>query len=262
MASTVNDIEEDSNDIEIISGPASGTSESPVMVPAVQSDSNGSDLDLEVSQILNVNQDAKPDSDPVIEAALNLADDVKSDQPDIKEEIEKIESIVRDDDIDESKLTKKDEISSGEAEEVPKKDSPVAPKEEPSLGVVSTAKKDEDEWVDKESDDEEEEYEETMTERLIGLTEMFPASLRSGVCSLTSGSLSATKGLYQLTRKISWVVFTTAAILFAPIAFEVERGQMLEMEKQQQRAILLGPGAAVSGGPQLIGGGMAPPPPK
>lgn len=89
-------------------------------------------------------------------------------------------------------------------------------------------------------------------------------------------------GLYSFGRAASWILFSTSAILFAPVIFEVERAQMEEMQKQQQRQvfsttqslfnylihnqfyfpkILLGPGAAMSGGgPQPMG--LAIPPPR
>ena len=70
-------------------------------------------------------------------------------------------------------------------------------------------------------------------------------------------------GFYSFARSASWIIFSTSAILFAPIIFEVERAQMEEMQKQQQRQILLGPGAAMSGAsPMGPGMGMAPPPPR
>merc|ERR1712063_131162 len=99
-----------------------------------------------------------------------------------------------------------------------------------------------------EEEEEEDDIDETLLERLIGLSEMFPASVQNLTSKLVFGSVSSIKGLYSFARSASWVVFSTSAILFAPIIFEVERAQMEEMQKQQQRQILLGPGAALSGG--------------
>merc|ERR1712135_150271 len=112
-----------------------------------------------------------------------------------------------------------------------------------------------------EDEEDEDDVDETILERLIGLGEMFPASVQNMTSKLIFGSISSVKGLYSFARSASWIVFSTSAILFAPIIFEVERAQMEEMQKQQQRQILLGPGAALSGGGHP-GMGMAPPPPR
>jgi hypothetical protein len=49
-------------------------------------------------------------------------------------------------------------------------------------------------------------------------------------------------------------LFSSSAVLFMPIMIETERIGIEEMQKQQQRQILLGPGAAVSGGGPPIPG--------
>merc|ERR1712135_203277 len=120
--------------------------------------------------------------------------------------------------------------------------------------ILSMAQEDEE-------DEDDDDIDETILERLIGLGEMFPASVQNMTSKLIFGSISSVKGLYSFARSASWIVFSTSAILFAPIIFEVERAQMEEMQKQQQRQILLGPGAALSGGGHP-GMGMAPPPPR
>lgn len=117
------------------------------------------------------------------------------------------------------------------------------------------------------SDDDDEDFDETVLERLVGLTEMFPTFVQAGTAKLFHSTFSSVKGLYSFARSASWILFSTSAILFAPVIFEVERAQMEEMQKQQQRQILLGPGAAMSGGgPHAgMGGpgmGLAPAPPR
>ncbi|XP_070379426.1 mitochondrial import receptor subunit TOM22 homolog [Dermacentor albipictus] len=97
---------------------------------------------------------------------------------------------------------------------------------------------------------------ETLYERLLGLTEMFPPKLRRGVYDLAHFSLSSAKGLFGFGRSAFWIIFSSSAILFAPVIFELERLQVEEMSRQQQRQILLGPSAAVSGGAPP---GMMPP---
>jgi len=101
---------------------------------------------------------------------------------------------------------------------------------------------------DEEDDDD---IDETLAERLIGLTEMFPDFVRNGSVGLVKGSWSLAQSCYSLTRAASWVVFSSATILFMPVMIESERLQLQDQQKAQKNQILLGPGAAVSGGPAL-----------
>jgi len=104
-----------------------------------------------------------------------------------------------------------------------------------------------------EVDDEEEDddIDETLAERLVGLTEMFPDFVKTGSVSLVKSSWSLTQSCYSLGRAASWVIFSSATLLFMPIMIESERLQMQDQQKAQKNQILLGPGAAVSGGPSL-----------
>lgn len=107
-------------------------------------------------------------------------------------------------------------------------------------------------------DDEEDEEDETLAERLVGLTEMFPKEVRDFGYNMTSSLCSCVKGMYSVSCTLTWFFFSTSAILVAPILFEVERAQMEEAQRAQQKQVLLGPNAAISsvGGPGLP---MAPP---
>lgn len=105
-------------------------------------------------------------------------------------------------------------------------------------------------------EDDDLELDETLYERLWGLTEMFPPKLRQGVYDVAHYSWGSAKGLYSFGRSAFWIFFSSSAILFAPVIFELERLQVEEMSRQQQRQILLGPSAAVSGGAPP---GMMPP---
>lgn len=96
------------------------------------------------------------------------------------------------------------------------------------------------------SDDED--IDETLGERLIGLTEMFPESVRNASKSLFGFSIDATKWVYNTGRVVMWVAASSAVILALPVMFETERAQVEEQQMQQQRQLLLGPNAAVSGG--------------
>lgn len=96
----------------------------------------------------------------------------------------------------------------------------------------------------KEYDDE---PDETLSERLWGLTEMFPERVRTYTYSFTTNTVSGVKSLYGLSRSVMWVVASSSVILFAPVIFEVERAQMAEMEKSQQKQVLLGTNTALAG---------------
>lgn len=108
-----------------------------------------------------------------------------------------------------------------------------------------------------EGDDEDEELDETLLERLWGLTEMFPESLRSAAEVSAQSSLSVAKTLYSFSRSALWVGTTSFMILVLPVVFETERLQLEQQQLQQQRQILLGPNAGMSGGMS----GMMPPVP-
>ncbi|KFB48749.1 AGAP005376-PA-like protein [Anopheles sinensis] len=109
-------------------------------------------------------------------------------------------------------------------------------------------------------DSYDDEPDETLGERLWGLTEMFPEPVRAFSGAVTGLTVRSVKGLYSLTCNASWIFFTSSMILFAPVVFEVERAQMEEMQKSQQKQVLLGPGAAVGGGGAGPGGLPAMPP--
>ncbi|CAG2100338.1 unnamed protein product [Medioppia subpectinata] len=98
------------------------------------------------------------------------------------------------------------------------------------------------------NEDDEEFMDETLGERIVGLTEMFPQPVRSCAVYVTKGSVNGVKQLYGFSRSALWVLFTSGVVLLAPLALEMERSQLDELSKQQQRQILLGPSAAISGG--------------
>merc|ERR1739838_34481 len=88
---------------------------------------------------------------------------------------------------------------------------------------------------------------ETLSERLWGLTEMFPDSLRNLTWQTNKLALSSVKKVYKFTRSTLWIVGTSFVILGMPILFEVERVQTEEAALMQQRQMLLGPGASTPG---------------
>uniref|UniRef100_A0A0A9Y9P7 Mitochondrial import receptor subunit TOM22 homolog n=2 Tax=Lygus hesperus TaxID=30085 RepID=A0A0A9Y9P7_LYGHE len=91
---------------------------------------------------------------------------------------------------------------------------------------------------------EDDEEDETLAERLWGLTEMFPEKVRDATFSLYCGSKAGVRNLYSFTRSTMWIIFSSSAILLAPVLFEVERAQMVEVQKSQQKQVLLGPNTA------------------
>ena len=78
---------------------------------------------------------------------------------------------------------------------------------------------------------------ETIVERLVGLTEMFPPSLVNFVSKTSSLAFSGTKKLYNFSSSALWIASTSFTVLALPLIFEVERAQAEEAEKQQQRQV-------------------------
>merc|ERR1712142_504804 len=115
-----------------------------------------------------------------------------------------------------------------------------------------------------EDDDEEDDQDETFLERIAGLSEMFPESLRNATCGFFNLSFQSAKTLFHLGRTAAWVFVSSATIIVLPAMFESERAQAQEQQLQQQGQILLGPNAAVSGQSGMLPGvmpgvGSAPP---
>ncbi|XP_043957720.1 mitochondrial import receptor subunit TOM22 homolog [Gambusia affinis] len=123
----------------------------------------------------------------------------------------------------------------------------------PASGPVSARLRE-----DEIDDDEDEDLDETLVERLWGLTEMFPDTVRTAAETSAQCSVSVLKKFYsfsgclwtllQLFRSALWVGTTSFMILVLPVVFETERLQLEQQQLQQQRQILLGPNTAMSGG--------------
>ncbi|RXG67387.1 Mitochondrial import receptor subunit TOM22-like protein [Armadillidium vulgare] len=67
------------------------------------------------------------------------------------------------------------------------------------------------------SDDDDEILEESLSERLVGLTEMFPESVRIAVSKITCKTKSLCKNVYNLSRQVVWIGVSSSLILFAPV---------------------------------------------
>ncbi|VDP06402.1 unnamed protein product [Heligmosomoides polygyrus] len=80
------------------------------------------------------------------------------------------------------------------------------------------------------------ELEETLFERLEGLTEMVPQSLRKTITNGASWSIWGVKTICYVTRQAVWIAATTSLIMFMPYVIEKERS---DLEKTQVRLHLL-----------------------
>lgn len=89
---------------------------------------------------------------------------------------------------------------------------------------------------------------------------MFPEFVRNFCENVFDFSTSTVKNFYQFSCNASWIFFTSSMILFAPVIFETERAQMEEMQRTQQKQVLLGPGSAMSSAGNTSGGVPALPP--
>ncbi|XKL59461.1 hypothetical protein PGB90_000477 [Kerria lacca] len=95
-------------------------------------------------------------------------------------------------------------------------------------------------------DDYENEEDETLLERLLGLTEMFPENIRNVTYYSWIGCKNGFKQFYCFSRSAAWIFFSTSTILFAPLLFEIERVQIQTAQLNQQKQVLLGPATALS----------------
>ena len=164
-----------------------------------------------------------------------VTDDSKGPRHSEEKEADKDESAVEE--VPREQLTASDPVVVGSDKDMPSV-AHAAP-----VALINSHEDEDDYDSDEDYDDE------TIIERIFGLTEMFPESVCAGACTFASGSVGGVRWLYSMSRSVSWIIFSSSAILFMPIMIETERMGMEEMQKQQQRQILLGPGAAVSGNP-------------
>ncbi|VDM02261.1 unnamed protein product [Schistocephalus solidus] len=133
------------------------------------------------------------------------------------------------------------------------------PRESPSVSTVAKivnedAADEELNISDLDTIDDSEFEDETLVERLIGLTEMFPESFRNGVCSSVSAALTRIKGTYSMGRGLLWFIASTSTICFLPLLLELERIQVEEQEAVEQRTMMLGPAAVGGTGPSGLAG--------
>uniref|UniRef100_A0A3B5QV41 Mitochondrial import receptor subunit TOM22 homolog n=1 Tax=Xiphophorus maculatus TaxID=8083 RepID=A0A3B5QV41_XIPMA len=104
----------------------------------------------------------------------------------------------------------------------------------PASGPVSARLRE-----DEIDDDEDEDLDETLVERLWGLTEMFPDTVRTAAETSAQCSVSVLKKFYSFSRSALWVGTTSFMILVLPVVFETERLQLEQQQLQQQRQVRL-----------------------
>lgn len=105
-------------------------------------------------------------------------EDKDKDQDKDKEEVEEIVGVPK-------KAEAVEEIRTSGAEEIAR----MVAKEEREALLESDDDDEDDDWDD-----------ETLLERLVGLTEMFPEGLRNGSCALISGGVGSIKWVYKNSR--------------------------------------------------------------
>ena len=119
----------------------------------------------------------------------------------------------------------------------------------PDIGIGSDSDNDDEEFVD-----------ETIVERIVGLTEMVPDKYWS-----MSGRFM--RKAYSILRAGAWIVASSAALIIIPPLIEYQRVELEEAEKQQSKQLLFGQGPGQpqplmgSGLGGSVGGVPAPPPP-
>ena len=76
---------------------------------------------------------------------------------------------------------------------------------------------------------------------MVGLTEMFPESVRSFTSKSATKSWRLMKKTYTVCRNFGWIIASVAVISVVPVLFEIERDRMLVEEANQQRKLMFGP---------------------
>ncbi|XP_037705002.1 mitochondrial import receptor subunit TOM22 homolog [Choloepus didactylus] len=122
--------------------------------------------------------------------------------------------------------------------------SPGAPLSSDGFLPKGDAKKTEEEL----EEDDDEELDETLAERLWGLTEMFPEKVQSVAGATFDLSFFVAQKMYRFSRAALWIGTTSFMILVLPVVFETEKLQMEQQQQLQQQQIPLGPNTGLSGG--------------
>eukprot|EP00127_Corallochytrium_limacisporum_P006130 Clim_evm79s218 gene=Clim_evmTU79s218 len=79
---------------------------------------------------------------------------------------------------------------------------------------------------------------ETLYERLVGLTEMIPEGPRTFLANSYEVLSAGAKKAYSVSGSAAWILSTSAVVLLVPLIFEVEKEQQLIMWEQEQKQIM------------------------
>uniref|UniRef100_A0A183CM63 Mitochondrial import receptor subunit TOM22 homolog n=1 Tax=Globodera pallida TaxID=36090 RepID=A0A183CM63_GLOPA len=82
--------------------------------------------------------------------------------------------------------------------------------------------------------------EETWTERLEGLKEMFPVPVRSAFGTTAQWTWWATQHSFSFARSAAWVLSTSAFIMVLPYFVDKELQDIEKTQLKQQQQLLLG----------------------
>jgi len=90
------------------------------------------------------------------------------------------------------------------------------------------------------------EPDETIGERLWGLTEMFPESLKNFAVRLTGSATQGVKTFVNISRQATWVVLSSAIILATPLYVAENMEAWQEIKTAEREKTLFGYGNAVA----------------
>uniref|UniRef100_A0ABM0MCC0 Mitochondrial import receptor subunit TOM22 homolog n=1 Tax=Saccoglossus kowalevskii TaxID=10224 RepID=A0ABM0MCC0_SACKO len=76
---------------------------------------------------------------------------------------------------------------------------------------------------------------ETISERIMALSEIFPERLRNVVSKVGSITKTGTIATYRFSRSAMWIFTTSFLVLVLPVVFEVEMTQMEQAQIQKER---------------------------
>lgn len=94
---------------------------------------------------------------------------------------------------------------------------------------------DDDAQYETESDYSETDAPESLYERLIGLTDAFPVSLRLSLLNKLGDGFAFGLGMAQVIGNIAWVLTTASMVLVLPAALEIEKEHAGLMQEHQAR---------------------------
>jgi len=92
----------------------------------------------------------------------------------------------------------------------------------------------------------EDEPDESISERILALSEMFPESVRKFAVKVSGSTVSTVKSVYKVSRKVSWFFLSSAAISYWPMLIAMQLALVAELQSRQQKKVLFGAGDAMT----------------